>query len=65
MCGNSEFSVTTSDRYSWNKVQGQMIEIALKDLRPSKIKWILADKFILKFLMYFLFEYCFLSLIYE
>ena len=36
MCDNSEFSVTTSDRYSWNKMQVQMIEIALKDLRPSQ-----------------------------
>ena len=27
-------------------MQGQMGEIALKDLKPSKIKWFLADKFI-------------------
>ena len=27
-------------------MQGRMDEIALKDLRPSKIEWLLTDKFI-------------------
>ena len=31
---------------SWNKMQDQMCEIALKDLRPRKIKWLLTNKFI-------------------
>ena len=41
-----KFSVTVSAIDSWNKIQDQMGEIALKDLRPSKIKWLLTSKFI-------------------
>ena len=41
-----KFSVTLSVIDSWNKIQDQMGEIALKDLRPSKIKWLFANKFI-------------------
>ena len=41
-----KFSVTVSAIDSWNKIQDQMGEIALKDLRPSKIKWLLTNKFI-------------------
>ena len=41
-----KFSVTISVIESWNKMESQMGEIALKDLRPSKIKWFLTDKFI-------------------
>lgn len=32
-----KFSVTISAIDTWNKIQGQIGEIALKDLRPSKI----------------------------
>ena len=39
---------------SWNKMQGQMGEKALKDLRSSKINWLLTDKFI-KLLNYYFF----------
>ena len=31
-----KFSITVSVIDLWNKMQGQMGEIALKDLRPSK-----------------------------
>ena len=41
-----KFSVTVSAINSWNKIQDQMGEIALKDLRPSKIKWLFTNKFI-------------------
>ena len=41
-----KFSVTVSAIDSWNKIQDQMGEIALKDLRPSKIEWLLSNKFI-------------------
>ena len=41
-----KFSVTVSAIDSWNKMQDQMDEIALKDLRSSKIKWLPTDKFI-------------------
>ena len=41
-----KFSVTLSAIHSWNKFQDQIGEIALKDLRPSKIKWSLTNKFI-------------------
>ena len=41
-----KFSVTVSTIDSWNKTQSQMGEIALKDLRPSKIKCLLTGKFI-------------------
>ena len=37
--GNFSFTVSAID--SWVKMQDQMGEIALKDLRPSKIKWLL------------------------
>ena len=51
-----KFSVTVSAIDSWNKIQDQMGEIALKDLRPSKIKWLLTNKFIKSYwLMYFYF----------
>ena len=30
---------------SYNKMQDQIVEMTLKDLRPSKIKWLLTDKF--------------------
>ena len=36
-----KFYVTVIAIDSWNKMQGCMGEIALKDLRPSKIKWLL------------------------
>ena len=41
-----KFSVIVNAIDSWNKIQDQMGEIALKDLRPSKIKWLLTNKFI-------------------
>ena len=41
-----KFSVTVSANDSWNKMQDQMSEIALNDLRPSKIKQLLTEKFI-------------------
>ena len=41
-----KFSVTITAIDSWNKMQGQMDEIGLKDLRSSKIKWLLTEKFI-------------------
>ena len=41
-----KFFVTVSAIDSWNKMQDQMDEIALKDLRSSKIKWLPTDKFI-------------------
>ena len=41
-----KFSVTVSATDSWNNMQDQMGEIALKDLRPNKIKWLLTVKFI-------------------
>ena len=36
-----KFSVTVSAINSWNKMQDWKGEIALKDLTPSKIKWLL------------------------
>ena len=51
-----KFSVTVSAIDSWNKIQDQMGEIALKDLRPSKIKLLLTSKFIKSYwLIYFSF----------
>ena len=44
-----KFSVTVSAIDAWIKIQDQMGEIALKDLRPSKIKWLLTNKFIKSF----------------
>ena len=41
-----KFSVTVSTIDSWNKMQDQMGEIALKDFGPSKIKWLHTGKFI-------------------
>ena len=41
-----KLSVTISAIDTWNKIQGQMGEIALKDLRPSKIKRLPTIKFI-------------------
>ena len=41
-----KLSVTVSAIDSCNKMQDQMGEIALKDLRAGKIKWLLTDKFI-------------------
>ena len=41
-----KFPVTVSAIDSWNKIQDQVGEIALKDLRPSEIKWLLTNKFI-------------------
>ena len=41
-----KFSVTESANDLWNKTQGQMGEIGIEDLRPSKIKCLLTDKFI-------------------
>ena len=41
-----KFLVTVSTIDSWNKTQDQMGEIALKDFRPSKIKWLFTNKFI-------------------
>ena len=35
-----KFYVTVIAIDSWNKMQGCMGEITLKDLRPSKIKWL-------------------------
>ena len=40
------FSVIISATDPWNDMQGQMGEIALKDLCSSKIKWLLTDRFI-------------------
>ena len=57
-----KFSVPASAMDSWNKMQGQMGETVLKDLRPSKIKWILTEKFIksywLIFFIWILFILC-------
>ena len=44
-----KFSVTVSATDSWNKMKDQMGEIALKDFRPSKIKWLLTNKFIISY----------------
>ena len=44
--GFRKFSAILSAIDSWNEMQNQMGEIALKDLTPSKIKWLLTDKFI-------------------
>ena len=41
-----QISVSVSVIDSWNKMEVQVVEIALKDLRPSKIKWLLTDKFV-------------------
>ena len=54
-CG--KFSVPVSAMDSWNKMQGQMGETVLKDLRPSKIKWILRSSLKVTDL-YFLFGFC-------
>ena len=40
-----EFSVTVRGIDSWNKMQGQMGEIASKNLRTSKTEWLLTDIF--------------------
>ena len=40
------FSITVRATDLWNKVQDQMGEAALEDLRPSKIKWLLTTKLI-------------------
>ena len=51
-----KFSVTVSAIDSWNKIQDQSGEKALKDLRPGKIKWLLTNKFIKSYwLIYFSF----------
>ena len=39
-----KFSVIINVTDSWNKIHGQMGKIALKDLRPSKIKWLMPDR---------------------
>ena len=41
-----QISVSISVIDSWNKMEVQVVEIALKDLRPSKIKWLLTGKFV-------------------
>ena len=41
-----KLSVTVSVIYWWNKTQDQMGEIALKNLKPSSIKWLLINEFI-------------------
>ena len=41
-----KFSITVSAIDSWNKIQSQMCDIALKEIEPSQIKWLLIDKFI-------------------
>ena len=41
-----KFSITVSATDLWNKVQDQMGETAVEDLRPSKIKWWLTTKLI-------------------
>ena len=54
-----KFSVTVSAIESWNKMQDQMGEMALADLRPSKIKWLLMDKFVKSYLFnLFFIEFC-------
>ena len=53
---SGKFSVTESATDSWNKIKDQMGEIALKDLWPSKIKWLLANKYVKSYwLIYFSF----------
>ena len=42
-----KYSVTVSAIDSWNKMYDQIGKIALKDLRPSKIKWLVTNKFII------------------
>ena len=49
-----KFSVTVSAIDSWNKIRDQMGEIALKDLRPSKNKWLLTNKFIKSYWLIYL-----------
>ena len=44
-----KFLVNISAIDSWNKIQDEMGVIALKNLRPSKIKWLLTIKFIKKY----------------
>ena len=51
-----KFSVIVSTIDSWNKIQDQMGEIALKYLRPSKIKWLLT-KWLLTYLYFFLLNF--------
>ena len=58
-----KFSVTVSTIELWNKMQGQMGELALKDFRPSKIKSSLADKFIKSYL--FCIEFCSFYIIFD
>ena len=38
-----KFSVTVGACESWNKMQDQMCKITLKNLGPSKIKWLLTE----------------------
>ena len=58
-----KFSVIVSAIDSWNKMQGQMSEIALKNIWQSKIKWLLTDKFVKSYLLFFYFfiEFCLFS----
>ena len=42
-----KYSVTVSAIDSGNKMYDQIGKIALKDLRPSKIKWLVTNKFII------------------
>ena len=42
----AKFSATVSAIDSWNKIQDQLGELALKDLRPSKSNWSITNKFI-------------------
>ena len=46
MDNSKKISVNVSAIDSWNKMQDQMSETALKDLRPNEIKWLLTGKFI-------------------
>ena len=53
------YSVTITVIYSWNKMKHQMGEIASKDLRPNKIKWVTTEKSIKSYELIYLFIYIF------
>ena len=52
-----KFSATVSVIDSYNKMPDQMVEITRKDLRPSKIKWLLTDKFMKSYFLFFLLNF--------
>ena len=51
------YSVTINAIDLWNKMKHKMGEIASKDLRPNKIKWVTTEKFIKSYELIHLFKY--------